>query len=181
MRPHLIAAAGAGLLALAVARTPAVADEVFVGAAAHGVNTPFTIDTGERGLDLSLGWRSDPISGLSAIGSPSAHLFGIVNSAGKTDIVAAGLSWRLGHGPWFVRPGIGLALHDGPSLRVGTDGYRTDLGSRLLFEPEIGVGRSLSPNWSVEASWVHVSHARLFGGQNPGLDIIGLRLTRRLH
>jgi hypothetical protein len=31
---------------------------------------------------------------------------------------------------------------------------------------------------SIEASWVHISHARLFNSrQNPGIDMMGLRLV----
>ena len=31
-----------------------------------------------------------------------------------------------------------------------------------------------------EASLVHLSHGQLFGGQNPGMDSIGVRLTLEL-
>ena len=33
---------------------------------------------------------------------------------------------------------------------------------------------------SVEGSWVHMSHAQLFGRQNPGMDNIGVRLNLKL-
>ena len=33
---------------------------------------------------------------------------------------------------------------------------------------------------TVEASWVHMSHAQLFGKQNPGMDNLGLRLSVQL-
>ena len=57
-------------------------------------------------------------------------------------------------------------------------GIRTDLGSRVLFEPEIALGVDLSPRWSVEASWVHISNARIFNSkQNPGIDTMGVRLN----
>jgi hypothetical protein len=36
----------------------------------------------------------------------------------------------------------------------------------------------LSDTISLEASWVHISHARLFNSrQNPGIDMMGARLV----
>ena len=57
-------------------------------------------------------------------------------------------------------------------------GRHTELGSRVLFAPEIGIGAQVSDKLSVEASWVHISHAQLFNGaQNPGIDMMGLRVN----
>jgi len=51
----------------------------------------------------------------------------------------------------------------------------------VLFEPEIAVGTQLAPRLSLEASWVHISNARLLDGdQNPGIDMIGLRANLKL-
>jgi lipid A 3-O-deacylase len=55
-----------------------------------------------------------------------------------------------------------------------------DFGSRLLFEPELGVGARINQRVSVEASWVHMSQGQVFGKQNPGIDNIGMRLTVQL-
>ena len=57
---------------------------------------------------------------------------------------------------------------------------RTDLGSRILFAPELGVGYQLSERMSLEATWVHLSHGQLFSRQNPGMDSLGVRLSYRL-
>lgn len=172
----------AACLAAALA-APAQAEEVFGGIYAHAVDTPFTFDTGEGGVDVQIGVRSDPIGALDFLGKPAAHVFGSLNSRdGGTDFVAAGLSWKIGAGPVYVRPGIGLALHNAPELRVDpATRIRTDLGSRVLFEPEISVGTPLTDRLSVEASWVHISNARLFDrDQNPGIDMIGVRANWRL-
>lgn len=167
-------------IAFAVTASPLSAQEVWAGVAAHGVETPFTFDTEEGGVDLQAGYRFAPERALAAIGSPAPYVLAIVNSDGDTNIAAAGLSWTFGD-TVYVRPGIGIAVHDGPSLRVRAgDNLRTDLGSRVLFEPEIAVGWQASPRLGIEASWVHVSHAQLFSGQNPGLDIIGARLVMKL-
>jgi lipid A 3-O-deacylase len=160
---------------------PAAAQEVFVGGYAHGVDTPLTLETGERGADIQAGVRFNRIEALSFIGKPEPYIFGSVSTSGDTSFVAAGLSWTLGKGRFYARPAIGFAVHDGPALRVNlATGERTDLGSRVVFAPEFAVGVRLDERWSAEASWVHVSHARIFSGQNPGLDVIGIRLNYRL-
>ena len=169
-------AAAAGLAAL-VAATPAAAGEIFAGLYAHDVDTGLTKSGIEDGVDFELGWRGDRIRALRVIGSPSPHAFVSINSAGDTHFAAAGFSWKIGD-RLYVRPGVGLAVHTGPGSVVPGDN-RIDFGSRILFAPEIGVGVELNEQVSVEASWVHLSHAQLFSGQNPGLDTIGVRLNYR--
>jgi hypothetical protein len=155
------------------------ASEIFGGVLAHDVDTPFTVGGFERGSDVQLGWRGDRIGALRMIGSPSPHVFGSFSTSRETDFVAAGVSWRFG-GDLYVRPGIGLAVHNREDLIVGPDGFRRDLGSRVLFEPEIGVGYQLGPRLSIEASWVHLSQGQFFSAQNPGMDSIGVRLNYTL-
>ena len=41
----------------------------------------------------------------------------VVNLDGETNLLAAGLSWKLGD-RLYARPGIGIAIHDGPDFRV---------------------------------------------------------------
>jgi lipid A 3-O-deacylase len=161
--------------------TPAVAGEVFVGIAAHEVNTPFTLKTQESGVDFQIGYRGEKIGALHALGSPQPYAFASINSAGDTSFAAAGLSWTIGKKAFYVRPAIGVAIHTGTIPRLdATRRQRLDLGSRVLFEPEIGIGYRLSEKVSFEANWSHVSHAQLFGAQNPGLDMIGLRVGIRI-
>jgi hypothetical protein len=130
-------------------------------------------------MNTQIGWRGDRIAALKAIGSPSPYAFVSVNNGGNTNFSAAGLSWRIG-GRLYLRPGVGIAVHDRSSRMVRPDGYRGDLGSRVLFEPELGIGYRLGRRTSLEASWVHLSHAFLFSRQNPGVDIIGIRYNYEL-
>jgi hypothetical protein len=167
----------AALAVSAASALPAAAQEVYLGASFHGVDLPTSIDTGERGQDLQAGIRSAPIEGLGAIGAPSAYLHGQVSLNGQTSIAAAGLSWKLGKGPVYVRPGIGLAVNTGKIPRYANTGQRLDLGSRITFEPELALGVRVDPRIALEASWVHVSHATLLSGQNPGMDFIGARVV----
>jgi lipid A 3-O-deacylase len=167
----------AAFAAIAFSASSASAQELFGGLLVHDVDTGLTKSGVEDGVDLQLGWRGKRLRALRAVGSPSPHFYASLNSAGDTHFASAGISWRIG-GRVYVRPGIGLALH------TGSDGQfqrpdRIAFGSRLLFAPELGLGVQVDEALSVEASWVHLSHAQLFSRQNPGLDTIGLRLNYR--
>lgn len=170
----------AAAIAFLAPATPALAGELYGGVYKHAVDTPFTLDTQEEGIDLQLGYRLDPVLPLAQI---EPYVFGSVNSAeGGTDFVGVGVGRKFALGGVYVRPGAGLVIHNAPDTRVnGSTGLRTDLGSRVLFAPEIAIGMAVAPRLSVEASWVHISNARLFNSQqNPGIDMIGLRANLRL-
>jgi len=174
-------AASALGLGLACAATPLHAQEVWTGLFAHAVDTPFTFETDEGGSDIQFGLRGAPIEALHAIGRPSPYVIASLNTRGDTSFAGAGLSWTIGKHKVYLRPGIGLIVHDGPKNRINAARLHTELGSRLLFEPELGLGARLSPRLSVEASWTHISHAQLFNSrQNPGIDMIGVRLNLRV-
>jgi lipid A 3-O-deacylase len=160
------------------AAAPAQAQEIFVGVLAHDVDSPLTKGGLENGADIELGWRGGRIRALGAIGSPSPYAFVSAATGGDTHFAAAGLSWRIG-GRLFVRPGVGLAVHTRSSSGVA-NGLRTDLGSRILFQPELGVGYQISDSVAIEAAWVHISNAQLLSRQNPGMDSVGIRLSYRM-
>lgn len=154
----------------------AQAAELFGGIHAHDVKTPLDESGLETGVDLSIGYRADPIGHLWK-GALQPYGFIAVNSAGDTSYGAIGIAAKyvLGHG-WYFRPGLGLALHTGSAGKF----YRTDkiaFGSRVLFEPEVAIGTQLNRRFSIEASWVHMSHAQLFGKENPGIDNLGVRVN----
>jgi hypothetical protein len=77
-----------------------------------------------------------------------------------------------------LRPGVGLAVHD-RSSRVVRGGIRADFRIAAAVRAEVGIGYQLNDRISVEASWVHLSHAQLLSRQNPGMDDFGLRLNYR--
>jgi lipid A 3-O-deacylase len=145
----------------------------------HDVRLPLDESGIETGVDFSLGYRGSAIAHIWR-GTLQPYLFGALNTAGNTDYAAAGVDakFRLGD-RWYIRPGIGIAIHNGSAGKY----YRTDkiaFGSRVLFEPELGIGAQVNRRLSVEASWVHLSHAQLFGKENPGLDNLGVRLNLAL-
>lgn len=151
---------------------PVGADQVWVGLYDHDVTIAQTAFEG--GQDVKAGWIGDPIAGLGAIGSPSPHVLVSRSLNGETDYVAAGVNWTFGK-TIYARPGIGIAVHNGPS-RAFRNGERVDLGSRVVFEPELALGWKIGDGIALEASWIHLSHATLFSKQNRGMDSMGLRL-----
>ena len=164
--------------AAAVAQ-PAHAGELFGGVYVHDVRLPTDKSGLENGMDLQLGVRGQAFASVLG-GKLQPYVFGALNTAGETSYAAAGVSLRFPLAKaLFIRPGLGLAIHNGSAAEF----YRTDriaFGSRVLFEPELGIGTQINDRLSVEASWVHMSHATLFSRENPGIDNLGVRLNFRL-
>ena len=166
---HAVVAATALLVA-----APAQAGELFGGIFVHDVKLPTDKAGIEGGMDLQLGYRGGRIARTPI----QPYAFGALNTSGNTSYAAAGLSAKFGKSICF-RPGIGLAIHTGSA----GDYYRYDkiaFGSRILFEPEVGIGAQINKRVSVEASWVHMSHAQLEGRENPGIDNLGVRVNLAL-
>lgn len=163
------------LLAL-LAPTPAFADQIWLGAYQHDVTMSET--KFETGQDIKAGWIGDRMEGWRSIGRPSIHLLVSKSLKGETSYIAAGLNWTWGS-RLYLRPGIGIAVHEGPR-RAFRDGRRVDLGSPVLFEPELAGGWRIGDRFAIEASWIHLSHATIFSQQNRGMDSLGLRLLYRL-
>ena len=160
--------------ALALLPAPATAGEIFGGLYVHGVDTPLTLGGDpEDGVDVQLGWRGDRIGATPL----QPYVLGALNTAGDTNYAAVGLSAKFGDRV-YIRPGLGLAVHTGSTADFDNPlNDRVEFGSRILFAPEVGIGVRVSPRITAEASWIHLSHATLFGGQNPGIDNIGVRVN----
>jgi hypothetical protein len=158
--------------------TPAVANagELFGGLYVHDVKTPLDKSGIEGGSDVMLGYRGGAIGHTPL----QPYVFGALNTAGETSYAAAGLSAKFGRSI-YIRPGLGIAVHTGSAEKFqDPSNDKIDFGSRVLFEPELGVGAQINDRLSIEASWVHMSHAQLFGRQNPGIDNLGVRLNLKL-
>ncbi len=177
---------------------PALAGEAFLGVYAHDIHDGISIPySNERGEEIIGGYRTSPLESLHAIGQPQFHLLGAVNTAGGLAFAAAGLSWRfnLVSDRLYLRPGIGVGVHDGdldfpspnePGITAAEAARRfqhrahdLNLGSRVLFEPELALGWRASDRVAFELSWIHMSHAQLAGRQNPGIGDFGLRAVYR--
>jgi hypothetical protein len=154
----------------------AQAQEVFGGIYAHAVGTKLSLGSSrEGGVDLQIGYRGGNI--IKGLGL-QPYVLGALNTKGDTSYAVAGVSWKFGD-RFYVRPGVGVAIHNG-STRDFEEEDRIAFGSRFLLAPELGVGARINDRLTVEASLVHLSHAQLFGGQNPGIDNIGVRLNLKL-
>lgn len=164
-------------LAAIAAAAPANAGEVFGGLYVHDIDTPLTLSGIESGVDVHLGYRWDPIGGGKGV---QPYVFAGLNSAGNTNYAVGGFSYKFGDRIYF-RPGLGLAVHTGSSKKFqDPDNGKIDFGSRVLFAPEVALGTRLNDRMSLEASWVHLSHAQVLAKQNPGMDVIGARLNWKL-
>ena len=159
---------------LMLASVPAQAGELLGGVYVHDVKLPTDLSGIERGFDLQVGYRGGRIAHTPL----QPYIFGALNTAGQTSYAAVGLSAKFGRSI-YVRPGLGLAIHNGSAGKFFNPD-RIAFGSRILFEPEIAVGTRINDRLSIEASWIHMSHAQLFGGENPGIDNVGLRLNLAL-
>lgn len=166
--------------AVSLCPASASASEIFGGLYVHDVDTIFTLSGVEGGMDVQLGWRGNSVGRV--IGAEfQPYVFGAINTAGETNYAAAGISAKFGDS-FYVRPGLGLAIHDGSAANFeDPDNGKVDFGSRILFEPELAIGTRINDRTTIEASWVHMSQAQLFGKQNPGIDNFGVRLNIALH
>jgi lipid A 3-O-deacylase len=189
------------VLALTLASAAAMsgtthAGELFAGVYSHDIDDQISHGHFETGPQILFGARTTALDELSFLGRPRVHLLFGVNTQGGTDYVASGLTWRLKlTDRFYFEPGVGVAVHDGkvglpspddPGLslveklkRQRDQETKLDLGSRVLFEPELSLGWKATNRISAEVSWVHLSHAQLAGKQNPGLGDFGLRLLYR--
>ena len=173
---RLLALGMSALVASTFASAPAQASEIFGGLYVHDVDTPLSLGGVEDGADVQLGWRGARIGSTPL----QPYAFAAVNTAGKTHYAALGLSAKFGDAI-FIRPGLGILVHTGSAKNFqDSSNDETEFGSRVLFEPELGIGARINSRMTVEASWVHMSHAQIFGKQNPGMDNLGLRLSVQL-
>lgn len=161
---------------LLLAGAPAQAGELFGGLYVHDVKLPTDKSGIEGGADIEIGYRGGGIGHTPL----QPYGFAALNTAGKTNYAAVGLSAKFGHSI-YIRPGVGLAIQTGSAKKYqDPTNNEIDFGSRVLFEPELGVGARINSRLTIEASWVHMSHAQLFGRQNPGIDNLGVRLNLAL-
>lgn len=164
------------LIGAAFAATPAQAGEIFGGLYVHDVDTPLSRSGVEDGADVQVGWRGGRI-GKTPL---QPYVLGAVNTAGQTHYAVAGISAKFGD-KIFFRPGLGIAVHSGSAKNFQDNSNdEIEFGSRVLFAPEVNVGMRINSRTTIEASWLHMSHAQLFGKQNPGIDNFGVRLSFEL-
>jgi hypothetical protein len=188
----------AGLaVTLALAAGAARADEIFLGGFTHDVTLHVSENGREQGQDIDVGYRTEKLDLLKAIGRPQFYGELFANDARRTSFAALGLTWRQDwlHDRLYGQFGFGGAYEDqrptyldpyapGLTLAQRDERYVTEqsfkaLGSRILFHPSFALGWRLTPHLAAEATWAHFSNAGLLGRVNPGLDDVGARLVWR--
>jgi lipid A 3-O-deacylase len=179
-KPNFVQMLAGAVLVATLAAGSAQAQEVFGGLYVHDARLGISVCCYEHGADVQLGLRSAPFADFGRWGALRAYGMGSVNTSGGVDFAAAGLAWRVPLGRrFYLQPGLGGAIQNGDADRYQRRVNHLDLGSRVLFEPELALGYRISPRWAAEASYIHLSHAQLAGPQNPGMDDAGLRLVYR--
>jgi len=170
-----------GLAAPAQAQEPAGNAErtLAIGLLAHDYG--FASDHNENGdgVDLNLEAQFAP---LDLPGSPRPHLGVSANFYGETSAAYADLSFRFLETPhWFLDGLLGAAVHNGP---LHKDPVRcklySDCGFGVRVLPHLGLdaGYRITPVSAVSLFYDHMSHKWVLGGENEGLDHIGLRYLR---
>lgn len=148
-----------------------------IGVIAH--DRGFASDHHEDGIDLNLEVQFAP---RDFFGSPRSHLGVTLNFVGDTSMAYAGLGFRLRDtSQWFADLHLSAAVHDGPLHKdpVGCKLY-SDCGYGIRVMPRFGleIAYRISPVASVSLLYDHMSHKWIIGGENEGLDHIGVRYLR---
>jgi len=161
------------------AAEPAMASWPVVAAGVFAHDRGFASDNHEDGIDLNLEVQFSP---LDYRGSPRPHLGTTLNFHGDTSVVYAGFDFTLFRvSDWFLDASISAAVHNGP-LHKDPVGCREEsdcgFGARVLpiFGGEIGY--RLDRESAISLYYDHMSHKWLFGGENEGIDHIGVRYIR---
>lgn len=148
-----------------------------IGVIAH--DRGFASDHHEDGIDLNLEVQFAP---LHRFGSPRPHLGATLNFGGDTSMAYAGLGFRVRETrQGFADLLLSVAAHDGP-LHKDPVGCRldSDCGYGIRVMPRFGleIAYRVSPATSVSLLYDHMSHKWIIGGENEGLDHIGVRYLR---
>jgi lipid A 3-O-deacylase len=153
-------------------------DELKIGVLAHDIG--FLGDSVEGGADIvgEVLFKSPDF--LRVIGAPRPTIGGSINTNGKTDYLYFDMTWKetvwrptLQQGDGiYLGAFVGGAVHDG-RLNERDDGNK-DLGTRALFHLGVEAGYQITPAYSIELCFSHLSNA-FTSSQNPGLNNIGVR------
>jgi lipid A 3-O-deacylase len=180
------ALAAALVCGVAPAHAEGFIDEVRFGAFDH--DTALVGSSREDGADINLEVLSRPLSSLSLIGQPRLAIGAMLNTAGRTNEIYAGLDAQWPFATDVVRAGdafflegdVGVAWHDGKIDVTGTpeaEEWKSH-GSEFLFRTGFGVGYRFDETWSVALTLYHSSNANL-AKPNQGSNDVGVQVGYR--
>ncbi len=142
----------------------------------------------EEGFDVGFELLTSPITQLSWIGSPRA-VFGLqINSEGYTNMAYAGILAQKtvadgvfsANDAFYIEGTVALAYHDGAidvRLRPEDAEWKSH-GSYWVIRSGFGAGYRVNENWSVTATYAHISNANL-AQPNQGSNDVGVRVGYR--
>lgn len=155
--------------------------EVRIGAYLH--NAFFRRENGS--VDANFEVRTPKLLGPSGDAwrnflTPRIYGGATISFSGFTSLGYAGFSWEVNVTErTFLDFGVGAAFHDG---NTGTTRHpsanRAELGCSPLIHSGSSVGYRVTENWSVMASFEHVSNGGTCG-RNQGLTNVGARVAYR--
>lgn len=176
--------------ALAVApEAAAQVDSIRLGVMDHNICvTDCKNANKESGVDINGEIRFAPPGFLDWALSPHPYVMASVNTDGNTSYAGFGLEWDFTVADrWHFEPGLGYVMHDGatnnrfPSGTQEAVDYSSNhvlLGSQDLFRTNLSLTYDITPRWSLQAIYEHISHGQILGeGRNQGMDQIGMRLV----
>ena len=141
----------------------------------------------ETGIDGNLEILFHSPDWLKFLWSPRPHIGTSFNtSSNNTDVVYGGITWESKF--WkslFFNFSFGVAVHNGEleyDAKVVFPSYagrRREMGCRALFRESFELGWIFAKRHGVSAMWSHYSHGGICGGQNEGLDNLGVRYGYR--
>lgn len=123
--------------------------------------------------------------------TPQPYINGTLNVEGKTSYAGAGLMWRQNFGDKFYGDfSFGLVMHTGAKVvdpnnelsffeRLERRSNQISFGSDLLFREQITLGYRITDDWSAEVFGEHLSNGQILGNINEGVDILGLKASKR--
>ncbi len=141
----------------------------------------------ETGIDGNLEILFHSPDWLKFLWSPRPHIGTSFNtSSNNTDVVYGGITWETKF--WkslFFNFSFGVAVHNGELEFDAKDvfpsyaGRRREMGCRALFRESFELGWIFAKRHGMSAMWSHYSHGGICGGQNEGLDNLGVRYGYR--
>jgi len=151
--------------------------EIRLGVSAHDVDSLWSGDHKESGVDYSAELTFGRVLGEFASGVFRPNLGFDWHNRGDTSKAYAGVIWHWTNDRQLsFELGLGGAVHTGE--RETSDPNRKQLGSKLLFRIPIELGWQFAERQRASLFFEHVSNAWL-ADENEGMDLLGVRWAYR--
>jgi hypothetical protein len=188
MRIAMAALAGLGLLVTAgsgLGQDMGPVSEIRLGLADHDAYNGFIpviparwhLD-GIEDVHFEVLFHSPEVDAFRWIGAPRPNLGATISLTGRESVAHAGLTWQLPvfDTPVYLEATLGGAVHNG--VLTGAIPPARNLGCRVNFYEQFGIGANLSESVTVTAFYEHTSNLGLCPA-NDGLSNFGLKLGWR--